>query len=149
MYCTIDDIKSALPMQELLRHLHDTNDYDTGGTLTAEDITRVESIIADVSEIADGYMRERYTVPLTFPSKVVKDLTVTLSLYRIYQLRESGREQMPESLVRERDSAHSRLREIQSGILLLQSGQPAIVRPKFRTKCVKKIFTDDFLADMP
>lgn len=78
MYCSIDDLKDAIPEQNI-EWL--TDDEDSGSVNTA----RANAAITDASELIDGYLRGRYTLPMSPTPAIVQRLCVDISIYYLYQ----------------------------------------------------------------
>ncbi len=75
-YITLDDLKKAIP-EESIRQL--TDDEDVGSI--NED--RVTDAIAAAQGELDGYLQERYTVPLDPVPDLIKRLTVDIAIYNL------------------------------------------------------------------
>lgn len=136
-YCTLADIEAA---QDDLIELTDDSD---AGTV---DQTVVDKAIATASELIDGYLRGRYTLPLDPVPGLLTALAADVTLYRLYARR--PRLAVPESLSDRYKNALKILENIQKGLVTLGAGTPEVVTPAPAVSLVKastRIFTDDML----
>ncbi|HBE44269.1 MAG TPA: DUF1320 domain-containing protein [Deltaproteobacteria bacterium] len=79
-YCTIDDIKRMLPEQDIIML---TNDASTGTV----DMDVVADAIAYADQLIDGYLRGRYTLPLSTVPSFLKKLSIDLVIFYLYGRR--------------------------------------------------------------
>jgi len=110
MYCVLSDILSAVPDSEIARLTDDVQ-----GKTINEDI--VNDSITKADELINGYLRSRYDVPLTTPPALVKDLSVDLAIYFLYQRR--FRTKMPEGMDNQYKAAIKTLEQTQKGFINL------------------------------
>lgn len=87
-YCTLDDIKKSLPVSNIVELTDDTGDSSDYSITTA-----MQAIITNCIERADAeiddYCRGRYTLPFSPVPITIKDLSVDISIYRLFcRLRE-------------------------------------------------------------
>ena len=112
MYCTLDDIEkhTSTPTLILLTS-------DDGQEIV--DKTVVEEALLYSSALIDGYLRGRYSLPLDICFPLLRVLAVDLSVYRLYSRR--MRNEMPEVIETAYKNAIATLRDIQKGVISLQS----------------------------
>ncbi|MBQ2611953.1 DUF1320 domain-containing protein [bacterium] len=111
-YCTIEDIE-----------LHTST--PTLSQLTSDDGT--EAINRDVAQesilyastLIDGYLRGRYTLPLNIHFPLLRVLCIDISIYRLYSRR--MRNEMPEVIEQNYKNAIQTLKDIQKGIITLET----------------------------
>lgn len=77
MYCVKADIEKHLK-QDVLVDLTD----DTGAGTVNESVVTACIVAADA--LIDGYLRGRYTVPLSTVPALVKEVSVNLAIYELY-----------------------------------------------------------------
>lgn len=77
MYCTLTDLKQDISEKELEQLTDDER-------LGAINETRINAIIADASELIDGFLRGRYTLPLSPVPTVIKTIAKEITIYRIF-----------------------------------------------------------------
>ncbi|MBT0665763.1 DUF1320 family protein [Geobacter pelophilus] len=141
-YCTIDDIKSKrIPEQTLIQL---TDDQGLGQIDTAV----VDGIISDADELIDGYIRERYELPLANVPGMLKTLSVDISVYNLYGRRPEF--ETPKAVNDKHGVALKILMSIQKGEIKLGIAgavSPASTSSPARAKASTptRIFTDDNL----
>lgn len=112
MYCTLDDIEKHTSTPTLIQLTS-----DDGQEIV--DKTVVEEALLYSSALIDGYLRGRYSLPLDICFPLLRVLAVDLSVYRLYSRR--MRNEMPEVIETAYKNAIATLRDIQKGVISLQS----------------------------
>lgn len=112
MYCTLDDIEKHTSTPTLIQLTS-----DDGQEMV--DKTVVEEALLYSSALIDGYLRGRYSLPLDICFPLLRVLAIDLSVYRLYSRR--MRNEMPEVIETAYNNAISTLRDIQKGVISLQS----------------------------
>lgn len=112
MYCTLDDIEKHTSTPTLIQLTS-----DDGQEIV--DKTVVEEALFYSSALIDGYLRGRYSLPLDICFPLLRVLAVDLSVYRLYSRR--MRNEMPEVIETAYKNAIATLRDIQKGVISLQS----------------------------
>ena len=112
MYCTLDDIEKHTSTPTLIQLTS-----DDGQEIV--DKTVVEEALFYSSALIDGYLRGRYSLPLNICFPLLRVLAVDLSVYRLYSRR--MRNEMPEVIETTYKNAIATLRDIQKGVISLQS----------------------------
>lgn len=112
MYCTLDDIEKHTSTPTLMQLTS-----DDGQEIV--DKTVVEEALLYSSALIDGYLRGRYSLPLDICFPLLRVLAVDLSVYRLYSRR--MRNEMPEVIETAYKNAIATLRDIQKGVISLQS----------------------------
>lgn len=124
-YCTIEDIEKQTSSPTLVQ-------------LTCDDGQEViNRVIADEailysSTLIDGYLRGRYSLPLDTHFPLLRILAIDLSIYRLYSRR--MRNEMPEVIETAYKNAISTLRDIQKGIITLQSENDSFETASFNAQ---------------
>ncbi len=109
-YSSIDDLKKRLPESKLV-NLTD----DTGDGVINEQV--VERAIADADAEINIYLQERYTIPLDPVPDFIKNCSIGITIYKLYQRRpDMG---TPEKIVEEYKNIVSALTKIAQGIASL------------------------------
>lgn len=99
MYCTPEDVMKVLPRQQLTELTCDLSGRSVTQALPERpDEAVVNEAIRYASEYADGFLRNRYQVPLTCVPTMIRDLVVNLTIERLYLRRPS--KDLPESVKR-------------------------------------------------
>jgi phage gp36-like protein len=111
-YCTIDDIETQTSSPTLIQLTSDDG---------VEEVNRVvaQEAILYSSTLIDGYLRGRYSLPLNSRFPLLRIVAIDLSIHRLYSRR--MRNEMPEVIEDNYRNAISTLRDIQKGIITLQS----------------------------
>lgn len=112
MYCTLDDIEKHTSTPTLIQLTS-----DDGQEIV--DKTVVEEALLYSSALIDGYLRGRYSLPLDICFPLLRVLAVDLSVYRLYSRR--MRNEMPEVIETAYKNAIATLRDLQKGVISLQS----------------------------
>jgi phage gp36-like protein len=110
MYCTVQDIQNHITESELAQLTDDVN-------FTTIDQDKVLESIGWAASVINGYLRSRYSLPLSEVPQLIKDYCVDLALYRLHERRFSL--DMPDSLINKRKFVIGELKEIQKGVISL------------------------------
>lgn len=111
-YCSTTDIKNYVSNATLIQLTDDDNQNEINFTVTREAILYSSTLI-------DGYLRGRYTLPLNTHFPLLKMLALDISVYRLYSRR--MRNEMPEVIEKNYEAAIATLKDIQKGVITLQS----------------------------
>lgn len=138
MYCTLEELKNAIT-EDVLAQLTD----DENGTVINETI--VNDIITSSSTLIDGYLRGRYSLPLSGGQDIIKSIAITISHYKLKERRNKT----SEADNKKYDEAISRLKDIAKGVIILQvsdADTTTVSPPRFiKISAPDKLITDDFL----
>lgn len=105
-YCTIDDIKNRLQETDLAQLTDDTG----AGTLST---TKVDAAIAAADARINGYLRFRYTLPLAAVPEEIRDISIHLTIYELYNRKQSLL--IPDQLIKDRAEYLKLLEDIRDG----------------------------------
>ena len=111
-YCTIDDIETQTSTPTLIQLTSDD------GQEAVDRVVAQEAILYS-SALIDGYLRGRYSLPLDTRFPLLRILAIDLSIHRLYTRR--MRDEMPEVIENNYKNAISTLKDIQKGVISLQS----------------------------
>ena len=111
-YCTIEDIETQTSTPTLIQLTSDDEQE-------AVDRVVAQEAILYSSTLIDGYLRGRYTLPLDTHFPLLRILAIDLSIHRLYSRR--MRDEMPEVIENNYKNAISTLKDIQKGVISLQS----------------------------
>ena len=112
-YSTTNDLLTYIPAETIRQLSDDNDDGQINNTVVTACISRADDQI-------DGYLRGRYTVPLTTVPPMLEDLSTRLSAY--YLFKRSLIVTMPEPIKDDYDVVLSMLRDIQKGRLSPMDG---------------------------
>jgi len=128
-YCTLDDIKLAMPASTLIALSNDD-------PMAAEiDLDVIERGARAAEELIDANLRGRYLLPLETVPTVINECAVTLIRQWLYARRPEGPD-LPEVVTTSHIQALKTLREIRDGQLTigLPTGQAAPEPGKFKVR---------------
>jgi len=111
-YCTIEDIETQTSTPTLIQLTSDD------GQEAVDRVVAQEAILYS-STLIDGYLRGRYSLPLDIHFPLLRILAIDLSIHRLYSRR--MRNEMPEVIEKNYEHAISTLKDIQKGVISLQS----------------------------
>lgn len=141
-YCTLTDILTVIPEQELINLTVDE---------PGEDDVVNEAIFEECAAAADslinGYLRARYTLPLSVVPAFLKTIGTDITAYRLYLRRPCN---IPEQIKFNYETALKQLLALKKGDILLETpnespdGQMPAQKPAFRVNKTAndRIFTD-------
>ena len=140
MYCTLNDIKQQVSEATLIEI---TDDILSGEI----NVAVIEETIQYSKTLIDGYLRGRYTLPLSIIPVLLKILAVDLSIFRLYSRR--FHTDMPDSINDKYKNSLKLLEQIQKGIISLGievEGEPPKLGEYITNKTFQdRIFTKEFL----
>ncbi len=111
-YCTVEDIETQTSTPTLIQLTCDENNEEVNRVVALEAILYSSTLI-------DGYLRGRYSLPLDIHFPLLRILAIDISIYRLYSRR--MRNEMPEVIENAYKNAISTLKDIQKGVITLQS----------------------------
>lgn len=111
-YCTVEDIKTMLPEEQLIELTDDSQPPVEVQTSIVQDA------ISYSDAIIDGFLGSKYTVPLSPVSELIKNYSVDISCFRLYSRRPDV--DMPEGIKTNYENALKFLEKIQKGIFQLE-----------------------------
>lgn len=89
MYCSHDDIKATIAPRTLTQLSNDDP------SATEPDWVNVDKAIQFAVDNVDGFLRGRYSLPLTNFDTLVTDWTVSIARYKLYLRRPEGKDIPP------------------------------------------------------
>lgn len=139
-YSVLEDIQIRISENILIQL---TDDTDSG----AVDSSKVEAAVEWADEIIDGYIRGRYTLPLTEIPGLIRNISVDLAIYRLYTRRMTA--DIPESITNIFKSSLKILSDIQTNKVSIGINEVQTPKSKptytFRTTLNQQIFSKDLL----
>lgn len=124
-YCTIDDIETQTSTPTLIQLTSDDGQEEVDRVVAQEAILYSSTLI-------DGYLRGRYTLPLDAHFPLLRILAIDLSIHRLYTRR--MRDEMPEVIENNYKNAISTLKDIQKGVISLQSENDSLETAGFNAE---------------
>ncbi len=114
MYCTVTDLEKALDKERLL----DLTDDEGFGAVNAG---RIAEAISTAQGEVDGYLQERFTVPLSPVPALVRGATVDIAIYNLMSRKLNV---VPEVRQKRYEAAIRRLEKIAGGKIGLGVASP-------------------------
>lgn len=139
MYCTLDDLKKAIPEENLIQLTDDTG-------LGVIDNEKIDDAIDYAQQLIDGYLRGRYTVPLDPVPQLIRRFAVDMAVFHLYSRRFEL--DMPQTMIERRKEIIRLLEQIQQGKVLLGMETPQSPGQgyyKTNKTSENRVFTDDVL----
>ena len=124
-YCTIEDIETQTSTPTLIQLTSDD------GQEAVDRVVAQEAILYS-STLIDGYLRGRYSLPLNTHFPLLRILAIDLSIHRLYSRR--MRDEMPEVIDNNYKNAISTLKDIQKGVISLQSENDSLETAGFNAE---------------
>lgn len=124
-YCTIDDIETQTSTPTLIQLTSDD------GQEAVDRVVAQEAILYS-STLIDGYLRGRYSLPLDAHFPLLRILAIDLSIHRLYTRR--MRDEMPEVIENNYKNAIATLKDIQKGVISLQSENDSLETAGFNAE---------------
>ena len=124
-YCTIEDIETHTSTPTLIQLTSDDGQEEVDRVVAQEAILYSSTLI-------DGYLRGRYTLPLDTHFPLLRILAIDLSIHRLYSRR--MRDEMPEVIENNYKNAISTLKDIQKGVISLQSENDSLETAGFNAE---------------
>jgi len=116
MYCTVIDMIEAIGKRDLAQLSNDINPEVVNETL-------VNNYITDASNLIDGYLRSKYTLPLQNSHTIIKKICIDIVRYELYKRRNN---KVYEGIGELYKQSLSSLEKIQKGIIVINEGNPLI-----------------------
>jgi phage gp36-like protein len=134
-YCTLDDIKLAIPGNTLIALSNDDP------RATGIDQAVIERAVKASEEMIDANLRGRYLLPLQTVPTVINEAAVTLVRHWLYCRRPEGPE-LPKAVISTFASAMNTLAAIRDGKLTigLPTGEAAPEPGKYKVRAAKSRF---------
>jgi len=151
MYCSINDILNDIGLNEIIELTNDENRaFDQINLSDQNDavVKRINEQILSADEEINGYLRSRYSLPLTVIPERIKTISKEIAIYNLYKRRH--RLDMTDSIVSIYKSKIDELNKIQKGFIVLEIQQITSEsgRGELRTNktSVDRIFNKDLLS---
>ncbi|MDR2925941.1 MAG: DUF1320 domain-containing protein [Azoarcus sp.] len=140
-YCTLADLQLAIPEQTLVWLSNDD------AAATAMNPAVVDEAVRQAEELVDGYLRGRYSLPLSPVPSIVKDMTVNLARHWLYARRPEGNE-LPDAVTRTYKAAFQMLEAIRDNKItlgIISTGASAPEPGEFKVRTRPQQFGQDML----
>jgi len=118
MYSSYNDILKIKKAKELYDLVNDENRaYDDIDLSDADDLCRIriDEAISDSDAEIDAYLTNRYKLPLSESSILIKTISVSLTIEKLFFRRMS--DEMPEAIMNDAKNKRQLLKNISTGIV--------------------------------
>lgn len=132
-YCTIKNIETQVSTQTLIQLTSDENQDAIDRVVTEEAIIYSSTVI-------DGYLRGRYSLPLNTRFPLLRVIAIDISIYRLYSRR--MRNEMPEVIAENYKNAINLLKDIQKGLLTLETDTDSTIKMSAGDYKINKDYMD-------
>jgi phage gp36-like protein len=151
VYCTTNDIASNVFASDLYDLTKSANDVSINNTLSATQLTLIESLIAKADNEINDFCRVRYDVPFTIVPGTIKDISISITIYWLYSRSKDIEYDHPKRI--RYNDAINRLKLIMGGNIVLDI-LPANISDAYLPIATNKnsesrIFTKKLLDQMP
>lgn len=141
-YITREELEQRFGPTEIA----DLLDDDADETESAAEADSLTAAIADASNLIDGYLASRYTLPLASVPEIVKGWAADIARFRLWA------DQAPEQVRQRYEDAIAQLKDLAKGLLSLPPGSDG-AQPEasgaagidYFSNC--RLFTEDTLKD--
>ena len=136
-YITQADIAAHLPNADLVQ----LTDDERAGVVNS---ARVDEAIGYADELIDGYLRGRYTLPLSSVPGLIKNLSKDIAVHRLYSRRKAD---IPEKIGAQFKNALKLLEQIQKGVVSIgvESASQGAGNYKGNKAVTDRVFAKDTL----
>lgn len=141
-YITRAELEARFGVQEIADLLDDNHD----GSESQAEAETLTAAVADASNLIDGYLASRYTLPLTSVPEIVKVWAADIARYKMWEQR------APEEVRQRYEDALGQLKDLARGNISLPPGSdgqtPGVsVADAIDGYSADRIFTMDSLRD--
>ena len=117
---------------------------DSAGAAISE--TALSDVIANASAIVDGYCSRYYDVPFSTVPEVIKQVTLSIAIYKLYENKKAG---AGDAVRRRYEDAMAILKDVNSGKLSLETtdvSAPSRLRPTVAFQANTRLFKRGFCS---
>ena len=142
-YATLADLRMTMSERTLIALSNDD------GAANKINQPVIEAALAAAKEVADGYLRGRYVLPLSSTPTIIRDISIALARHWLYARRADGKD-LPDAVTRTYKAALEMLREIQNGKMTLgilsgkDAPEPGRVRVRAKAATFPKKLMDKY-----
>ena len=122
-YVSQEDLRRVIPERTLIQLSNDDP------AAVQPDWRNVEQVVAASEELIDGFLRARYTLPLSPVPTMIREMVVNMARYRLYARRPEGNA-LPKTVKDQNASALAVLEMIQMGKVTLGGALDAKPTPE-------------------
>ena len=137
MYLSPEELLAFMPGKSVAQLTNDDPKAEKA------DMAKVQEAVRAAEELADGYLRGRYALPLSTVPTLLRDVVRTIARFKLYERRPESN--MPETVMETYKAAVKTLEQIRSGRITLgvaATAEPVPERGEHRMSAPAAYFSD-------
>lgn len=137
MYLSPEELLALMPGKSVAQLTNDDPKAEKA------DMAKVQEAVRAAEELADGYLRGRYALPLSTVPTLLRDVVRTIARFKLYERRPESK--MPDTVLETYKAAVKTLEQIRSGRITLgvaATAEPVPERGEHRMSAPAAYFSD-------
>ncbi|MGN0008168.1 MAG: gp436 family protein [Desulfovibrionaceae bacterium] len=137
MYLSPEELLAFMPGKSVAQLTNDDPKAEKA------DMAKVQEAVRAAEELADGYLRGRYALPLSTVPTLLRDVVRTIARFKLYERRPESK--MPDTVLETYKAAVKTLEQIRSGRITLgvaATAEPVPERGEHRMSAPAAYFSD-------
>lgn len=137
MYLSPEELLAFMPGKSVAQLTNDDPKAEKA------DMAKVQEAVRAAEELADGYLRGRYALPLSTVPTLLRDVVRTIARFKLYERRPESK--MPDAVLETYKAAVKTLEQIRSGRITLgvaATAEPVPERGEHRMSAPAAYFSD-------
>ena len=137
MYLSPEELLAFMPGKSVAQLTNDDPKAEKA------DMAKVQEAVRAAEELADGYLRGRYALPLSTVPTLLRDVVRTIARFKLYERRPESK--MPDTVLETYKTAVKTLEQIRSGRITLgvaATAEPVPERGEHRMSAPAAYFSD-------
>ena len=137
MYLSPEELLAFMPGKSVAQLTNDDPKAEKA------DMAKVQEAVRAAEELADGYLRGRYALPLSTVPTLLRDVVRTIARFKLYERRPESK--MPDTVLETYKAAVKTLEQIRSGHITLgvaATAEPVPERGEHRMSAPAAYFSD-------
>ena len=137
MYLSPEELLAFMPGKSVAQLTNDDSKAEKA------DMAKVQEAVRAAEELADGYLRGRYALPLSTVPTLLRDVVRTIARFKLYERRPESK--MPDTVLETYKAAVKTLEQIRSGRITLgvaATAEPVPERGEHRMSAPAAYFSD-------
>lgn len=122
MYLSPEELLAFMPGKSVAQLTNDDPKAEKA------DMAKVQEAVRAAEELADGYLRGRYALPLSTVPTLLRDVVRTIARFKLYERRPESK--MPDTVLETYKAAVKTLEQIRSGRITLGVAATAELVPE-------------------
>ena len=137
MYLSPEELLAFMPGKSVAQLTNDDPKAEKA------DMAKVQEAVRAAEELADGYLRGRYALPLSTVPTLLRDVVRTIARFKLYERRPESK--MPDTVLETYKASVKTLEQIRSGRITLgvaATAEPVPERGEHRMSAPAAYFSD-------